>query len=310
MPRNTTPPARRPAPTSGTAGRAASARTEGMGICHAYAPDGRCISLLKVLLTNFCVFDCAYCINRAGSNVQRARFTVEEVVRPDAATSTGATTSRACSSPPASSARPTTRWSRSSRSRGRCGRMHGFRGYIHLKTIPDAAPELLAAGRPLCRPALDQHRAAGGRKPEGAGAGEGRRAASAAPWRACGCGSTRRRRRSAPSAAPPPRFAPAGQSTQMIVGADAARRPRRCWRPAANLYGSYGLRRVYYSAFQPDPRCVAAAAAGGAAAGARAPAVSGRLADALLRLRAGRDHARAATAACSTSTSIPSWPGR
>lgn len=49
--------------------------TEGMGICHAYAPDGRCISLLKLLLTNACVYDCAYCINRASSNVPRARFT-------------------------------------------------------------------------------------------------------------------------------------------------------------------------------------------------------------------------------------------
>src|SRR5665811_1352991 len=54
---------------------------EGMGICHAYAPDGRCISLLKILLTNFCIFDCAYCINRRTSNVQRARFTVDEVVQ-------------------------------------------------------------------------------------------------------------------------------------------------------------------------------------------------------------------------------------
>ena len=54
--------------------------TEGMGICHAYAPDGRCISLLKILLTNSCIFDCHYCINRKSSNVRRARFTVEEVV--------------------------------------------------------------------------------------------------------------------------------------------------------------------------------------------------------------------------------------
>src|ERR1700749_2671603 len=54
--------------------------TEGMGICHAYAPDGRCISLLKILLTNFCVFDCAYCVNRVSSNTPRARFSVEEVV--------------------------------------------------------------------------------------------------------------------------------------------------------------------------------------------------------------------------------------
>ena len=51
------------------------------GICHSYAPDGRCISLLKILLTNFCVYDCAYCINRRSANVQRARFSVEEVVR-------------------------------------------------------------------------------------------------------------------------------------------------------------------------------------------------------------------------------------
>lgn len=51
--------------------------TEGMGICHAYTPDGRCISLLKILLTNFCTYDCVYCVNRRSSNVQRARFTPE-----------------------------------------------------------------------------------------------------------------------------------------------------------------------------------------------------------------------------------------
>ncbi|MGZ8998477.1 MAG: 4Fe-4S cluster-binding domain-containing protein, partial [Allosphingosinicella sp.] len=55
--------------------------TEGMGICHAYAPDGRCISLLKILLTNSCIFDCHYCINRKSSNVRRARFTTDEVVQ-------------------------------------------------------------------------------------------------------------------------------------------------------------------------------------------------------------------------------------
>ena len=54
--------------------------TEGSGICHAYAPDGRCISLLKILMTNFCIYDCAYCVNRVSSQVERARFTPEEVV--------------------------------------------------------------------------------------------------------------------------------------------------------------------------------------------------------------------------------------
>ena len=53
--------------------------TEGMGICHSYAPDGRCISLLKILLTNFCLYDCLYCVNRVSSNVRRARFTVHEL---------------------------------------------------------------------------------------------------------------------------------------------------------------------------------------------------------------------------------------
>ncbi len=55
--------------------------TEGMGICHSYTPDGRCVSLLKILLTNFCIYDCAYCVNRISSNVPRARFAVDEVVR-------------------------------------------------------------------------------------------------------------------------------------------------------------------------------------------------------------------------------------
>src|SRR5215204_5359102 len=54
--------------------------TEGMGICHSYAPDGRCISLLKILLTNFCIYDCSYCINRVSSDTPRARFTPQEVV--------------------------------------------------------------------------------------------------------------------------------------------------------------------------------------------------------------------------------------
>ena len=54
--------------------------TEGSGICHSYAPDGRCISLLKILLTNYCTYDCLYCVNRVSSNVPRARFTVQEVV--------------------------------------------------------------------------------------------------------------------------------------------------------------------------------------------------------------------------------------
>ncbi len=54
--------------------------TEGMGICHSYTPDGRCVSLLKLLLTNYCIYDCSYCVNRISSDTPRARFTPEEVV--------------------------------------------------------------------------------------------------------------------------------------------------------------------------------------------------------------------------------------
>ena len=53
----------------------------GSGICHSYTPDGRCVSLLKILLTNYCIYDCQYCVNRRSSGVERARFTVDEVVR-------------------------------------------------------------------------------------------------------------------------------------------------------------------------------------------------------------------------------------
>ena len=61
------------------AGKDGLGSTTGAGICHAYTPDGRCVSLLKILLTNWCLFDCAYCVNRRSSNVRRAKFTVEEV---------------------------------------------------------------------------------------------------------------------------------------------------------------------------------------------------------------------------------------
>ena len=77
----------------------------GSGICHAYTPDGRCISLLKILMTNFCIFDCACCINRVSSNVERARFSVEDVVSLTW-NFTAALISKGCSCPRASSGRP------------------------------------------------------------------------------------------------------------------------------------------------------------------------------------------------------------
>ena len=119
----------------------------GAGICHAYTPDGRCVSLLKILLTNFCIFDCAYCVSRRSSNVRRARFSVDEVVK-----LTLDLYRRNCieglflSSGIARSEDDTmadlVRVAKSLRDD------HAFRGYIHLKTIPGASEALIAqAGR-------------------------------------------------------------------------------------------------------------------------------------------------------------------
>src|SRR6195952_4736784 len=121
--------------------------TEGAGICHSYAPDGRCISLLKVLLTNWCVYDCLYCINRESSNVARARFSVAEVValtldfyRRNVIE--GLFLSSGIVRNPDYTMEQVVKVARTLR------QDHGFRGYIHLKTIPEAAPELIAeAGR-------------------------------------------------------------------------------------------------------------------------------------------------------------------
>ena len=121
--------------------------TEGMGICHAYAPDGRCISLLKVLLINHCIFDCHYCINRKSSNVRRARFTPQEIA--DLTLSfykrnyiEGLFLSSGIM------VNPDYTMERLIEVARRLREEHLFRGYIHLKTIPDADPALIEeAGR-------------------------------------------------------------------------------------------------------------------------------------------------------------------
>src|SRR5439155_23529794 len=116
--------------------------TEGMGICHAYAPDGRCISLLKILLTNSCIFDCHYCINRKSSNVRRARFTPAEVVELTLSFYRrnyieGLFLSSGIIRSSSYTMEQIVEVARALRED------HDFRGYIHLKTIPDADPELV-----------------------------------------------------------------------------------------------------------------------------------------------------------------------
>lgn len=221
----------------------------GSGICHAYTPDGRCISLLKILMTNFCIFDCAYCINRVSSNVERARFTVEEVV-----TLTlefyrrnyieGLFLSSGIIRSPDQTMADMVRIARTLRED------HSFRGYIHLKTIPDASADLIReAGLYADRLSINVElpedvsvrQLAPEKRPETirAAMAQVRLAGEAAKDKT----HTGRK---------PPRFAPAGQSTQMIIGADAAN-DVTILNSASRLYTGYKLRRVYYSAFSPIP---------------------------------------------------------
>ena len=223
--------------------------TEGMGICHAYAPDGRCISLLKILLTNSCIFDCAYCINRNSSNVRRARFTAEEVVRLTLAFYKrnyieGLFLSSGIIKSSNYTMEQIVEVARSLRED------HDFRGYIHLKTIPDADPELvrqagLHADRVSINIELPTVSGLTDLAPE-KNATQIEGAMRDMKSSIVDAGDARKKYKTAP------RFAPAGQSTQMIVGADSAN-DRDIVGKASGLYDRFGLRRVYYSGFSPMP---------------------------------------------------------
>ncbi|MDB5966934.1 MAG: putative modification/repair radical protein [Polaromonas sp.] len=239
--------------------------TEGSGICHSYAPDGRCISLLKILLTNFCTYDCLYCVNRVSSNVPRARFSIDEVVnltldfyRRNCIE--GLFLSSGIIRSPDYTMEQVVEVAR------RLREDHDFRGYIHLKTIPDASPGLLAqAGRYADRLSINielpTQEGLQALAPEKDGQAIRRSMArlrlhideaegEAADQRKSSIVSLPQSRRAQRQAAPT--FAPAGQSTQMIVGADATS-DRTILATSASLYGAFRMRRVYYSAFSPIP---------------------------------------------------------
>ena len=224
----------------------------GMGICHAYAPDGRCISLLKILLTNFCVYDCAYCVNRVSSNVTRARFSVEEVVDLTLGfyrrnyieglfLSSGIIQSADYTMEALVRVAKTLR------------EVHDFRGYIHLKVIPEASPALvneaaLYADRVSINIELPKDESLAAFAPEKDLAGIKKAMGAVRLGEEAGKEKGRKTRA--------PKFAPAGQSTQMIVGADAAS-DGEILKRSETLYGAYRLRRVYYSAFSPIPDATA-----------------------------------------------------
>jgi len=230
-------------------GKGLGSTDAGMGICHAYAPDGRCISLLKILLTNSCIFDCHYCINRKSSNVRRARFTVEEVVNLTLAFYRrnyieGLFLSSGIIGSPDYTMEQIVEVAR------RLREGHDFRGYIHLKTIPDADPGLAyQAGLYADRLSINVELPTAGGLKRLAPEKSGERIERAMGDLSAAIEDKRDARRHFRFA---PQFAPAGQSTQMIVGADSAN-DTEIIDSAGRLYDRYRLKRVYYSAFSPIP---------------------------------------------------------
>jgi putative DNA modification/repair radical SAM protein len=216
------------------------------GICHSFTPDGRCVALLKILLTNYCIYDCAYCVNRISSDVPRARFTVAEVVNltiefyrrnyiEGLFLSSGIIQSVDYTMEQLVSVARQLRVD------------HKFCGYIHLKGAPGASKELLIeAGKYADRISVniemssqrDLDRLAPAKQHQQIEQSMSHIQNAALEF----------------DAGPPgqPKFAPAGQTTQMVIGATPAP-DAEILAKAADLYRNRGVRRVYFSAFSPIP---------------------------------------------------------
>jgi putative DNA modification/repair radical SAM protein len=211
-----------------------------MGVCHSYTPDGRCVSLLKLLLTNHCIYDCQYCVNRISSDVPRARLTVEEVVwltlefhRRNYIE--GLFLSSGIIKSADHTMSELVEVARVLREE------HQFRGYIHLKTIPGAEAELIEqaakyADRVSANVELPSQRDLDRLAPDK------KLIDAEAIMR------TVRARREYDQKT----FAPAGQSTQKIVGATASP-DAEILSLSERLYREHGLARVYYTAYSPIP---------------------------------------------------------
>ena len=224
--------------------------TNKIGICHSYTPDGRCVSLLKILLTNHCIYDCQYCVNRVSSDVPRERFSVEEVVYltmefyrrnyiEGLFLSSGIIQSVDYTMGQLVAVAKTLRT------------REGYNGYVHLKTVPAASPELLAeAGKWADRLSanielptqVDLDRFAPEKK-----IADVADTMSTVAEKITEAKVEKRKFTSAPA------YAPAGQSTQMIVGASPSF-DATILSTASALYSKHRLRRVYYSAFSPFPK--------------------------------------------------------
>jgi putative DNA modification/repair radical SAM protein len=267
--------------------------SDGMGICHSYTPDGRCVSLLKLLLTNFCTYDCVFCVNRVSSDIKRARFTPQEVVNLTLSFYKrnyieGLFLSSGIIQSPDYTMEQLIDVARTLRE------THHFGGYIHLKAIPGASESLIAlAGlyadrlsanmelptqQDLVQLAPDKkvdiiegtmaqiharkaeadedHRRGSSRSSfhtssrDMGAALVSEDGAAAAPPAASQDSSSERPASQYASSRKKPRFAPAGQGTQMVIGATPST-DQQILATASHLYQAYDLRRIYYSGFSP-----------------------------------------------------------
>jgi len=217
------------------------------GICHSFTPDGRCVSLLKVLLTNYCIYDCAYCVNRISSDVPRARFTVAEVVELTFEFYRrnyieGLFLSSGIIQTVDYTMEQLVEVARQLRVD------HKFCGYIHLKGAPGASRELLVeAGKYADRVSVNI---------EMSSQSDLDRLAPAKQHHQIEQSMSHLRNavhEFGPGPTPgQPKFAPAGQTTQMVIGATPASDAEILGK-ASDLYRNYELRRVYFSAFCPIP---------------------------------------------------------
>ena len=231
--------------------------SDGTGICHSYTPDGRCVSLLKILLTNFCTYDCVFCVNRVSSDIRRARFTPEEVV-----TLTldfykrnyieGLFLSSGIIQSPDYTMEQLVAVAKTLR------QVHKFGGYIHLKTIPGCDPKLiqqagLFAERLSANIELPTQADLVQLAPEKKSAVIETTMAQITTTK--DASDAERKSSALPAHLKPAKIAAAGQSTQMVIGATPAT-DREILSTATHLYDSYKLRRVYYTGFSPYPEAV------------------------------------------------------
>ncbi len=219
----------------------------GIGICHSFADDGRCIALLKVMLTNYCMYDCAYCINRRSNDIKRATMSVSEVVEVTMEfyrrnyieglfLSSGVVRN------------PDYTMERLARVAQELRTVHRFNGYIHLKSIPGASRELVnQAGLYADRMSINIEIPNEGSLKYLAPEKDFKSVYEPMGYiRQGGLENTEDRRKFRNA----PRFVPAGQSTQMIVGA-SPEHDRDILKLSSALYATPTMRRVYYSGYIP-----------------------------------------------------------